>query len=234
MTGMSLWAMTEQYRALQHLSSDDELDETALEAIKNTLEGMEGALQEKAVNVAGFMLNLEAWSAAAADAGKKLKVRADRIQRRADVLREYIRTQMKAADMTKVESVELTLTRKANPPAVLIKPDAEIPETFLQPEDPMIDRIIRDVQALGPTIDEGEPYMHTMMVTPAELRDILTCILPPRAPDKKKIGDVLKAATKAHEALVKVAQATEQPAPTFVNPVPGCELVQGERLEIKA
>ena len=232
MTGMSLYSLTEQFRELERLGTDGELDDTALEAISNTLEGLQGAIQDKALNVGAYLLNLEAYSDAAIEASKALKVRAERIQRRADVMREYLRQQMLACEIKKIDGPQFTLTRKANPPAVEISPEAKIPETMLREPDPLIARVVQAVRELQPGGSDAI-RLETMMVTGPELAEIIAAQLPQRAPDRKKIGDVLKAAVAAHEGLAKVATKTGKPVPEFVNPLPGCSLTYGERLDVR-
>lgn len=240
MNAISLYSLVGQYQELQHLDTDGELDENALQAIKDTLEGLEGEIQVKATNVAAYLLNLEAYAEAADDAGKKLRARSQRIQRRADVMREYLRTQMIAADMTKIESPQFTLTRKKNPPAVIVAPDAKLADEYLTVQDPLIMSVVRDLMLLdrdiGQVIEETPPALledDYFLVKPGELVEIIQRYLPGRMPDKKAIGDALKAAHKAHEAAVKAAAKAKTDVPVFINPVPGAHLEHGERLEVK-
>lgn len=240
MNGLSLYALVGQYQQLQNLDTDGELDATALQAINDTLEGLEGEIEIKATNVGAYMLNIEAYAEAAMDASKQLKLRADRILRRADVMREYLRTQMVAAGMTKIESPQFTITRKKNPAAVIVEPDAKLADEFLTPPDPMIRRIV-DATAFVQTdiakvIDETPPALiaeEYILIKPDDLADVIARCLPGRTADKRAIGDVLKAAHKAHEAAVKLARKGEAEVPVFINPVPGAHLEQGERLEVK-
>ena len=236
----SLYHLVQDYRQLEEIDTDGELDEHALQAIHDTLEGLQGEIEIKATNVGAFVLNLEAYAEAAAEASKALSARAKRIQRRADVMREYLRTHIAGAGIKKIEGPEFTLARKMNPPAVIIEPGAQLPEEFLQPPDPLIQTIIRGVAEIprdvASLIESTPPVLiaeEYLLVTPAELAQIIERQLPARAPDKKKVGEALKAAVKAHEAAVKAATGKDEPAPVFVNPLPGCRLEQGERLEIR-
>lgn len=55
---------------------------------------------------------------------------------------------------------------------------------------------------------------------------------PPQAkPDKTAIKEAIKAAREAHDARL-AALAPGEPAPAFVNPVPGAELLKSYRVEI--
>lgn len=226
-----LFALVEQYRALEQLDVDGELEE---EAIRNTLEGLQGEIQVKATNVGAFVLNIEAYAQAAAEAGKELAARAKRYQRRADVMREYLREQLKAAEIKKVEGPQFTLTRKLNPAAVIIEPEAKVGEPYLQAPDPMIDQVVQGVREIARDVvtllDETPPQLIAedyLVVKPQELAALIAKQLPPRAPDKKKIAEAIK----VHLALCAQFVGAGKETPPF--PLPGCRLEQAERLEIK-
>jgi hypothetical protein len=229
-----LFALVEQYRALEAIDTDGELDEHALQAIKDTLEGLEGEIEIKATNVGGFILNLEAYAEAAAKAAKELAARAKRFERRAGVMREYLRVQMNAAGIKKIEGPQFTLARKLNPPAVVIDPDAKVPPQYLQERDSLIDQVIQGVRAIERNVEElleetppqliAEDYL---LVKPEELAAIIERQLPPRSADKKKIAECLK----AHAALVAQFLGAGKEAPP--SPIAGCRLEQTERLDIR-
>lgn len=224
----SLYTLSQQYRELEfQFGTDEELNETALEAIRNTLDGLEESIEVKAQNVGAYILNLEAWAVATKEASKKLDGRSKRIQRRADVMREYIRLAMVAVDRKKIEGEELTLTRKSNPPVVIIEPDTEIPEQYRQTPDPLIERVIAAARELA-SANEFE------VVTMEQLRQVLTQCLPVSDPDKKVIGALLKAERDAYQAAVELAQkrGEKMPVPP-ISALPGCRLEQGERLDIR-
>lgn len=234
----SLYTLSQQYRELEFkLGTDEELDETALEAIRNTLDGLEGSIEVKAQNVGAYLLNLEAWAVATKEASKKLDARAKRIQRRADAMREYIRSAMVALDMKKIEGDELTLTRKLNPPSVMIDDEAEVPEAYLQPAHPLIAAVITGARSIG----EGRSYLPSgaetgefLVLLPQELEELLTLHLPAREPDKKKIAALLKAERDAHQAAIDLAKKAGAPAPAVpATMLSGCRLEQSERLDIK-
>lgn len=235
MKSLSLYTLVGQFRALESLELDWETDETALEAIRNTLDGLEGEIQVKAQNIGAFILNTEAYATAAKEAGNRLLERSKRIMQRIGHVREYVRMQMEFAGMKKIDGPELTLSRKSNPPAVVIAPDAEIPAAYLQPPDPIIAGIVAGAIALSAgrqSLDRPEEDRF-ILVTPAELEKLIAQRLPPRAPDKKLIAERLKIERDANAALLQVAPAGKD-AVLPKSALPGCSLQQGERLEIKA
>jgi hypothetical protein len=139
----SLYRLAEQHRELETLGADEELDETTLQAIRDTLDGLSGDIEAKAASVAAVYLNMQAYSKAALEASKALKERAARIDRRADALRQYMHAAMEAAGLTKVECPEFTVSIRKNPPAVQIAAEADLGDewlVFLEPPPPIPDK----------------------------------------------------------------------------------------------
>lgn len=167
----SLYRLAEQHKELEAIGTDDELDEATLEAIRNTLDGLEGDLQTKGQSIAAVALNMEAWAKAAKDASKQLAERAKRIERRTEALREYMRVALETAGLMKIEGPEFTVAIRKNPASVQIAPEADL----------------------------GDEWMVFQEA-------------PPPTPDKRKIGEALKAG-KA---------------------IPGCSLMQTTRLDIRS
>jgi hypothetical protein len=230
----SLYKLATDYQCLEQLATDEELDEQALEAVRNTIEGLQHDIEVKATNVASYCLNLEAYAEAAAQASKELAARAKRFERRAARMREYLRLQMNAAGIKKIDGPQFTLTRKLNPPAVVIEPDAKIPAQYLQDRAPLIDQVLAAVREIPRNVEElleetppqliAEDYL---LVKPEELATIIEQQLPARSADKKKLGEALK----VHAALCAQFVREGKEAPPF--PVAGCRLEQAERLDIR-
>lgn len=133
----ALYKLASQHQELEQLATDDELDETMLEAIRNTLDGLQGSIQEKGQSVAAMALNLESWAKAAKEASKQLAQRAQRIERRADALREYMRFALESAGITKIEGPEFTVAIRKNPASVQIAPETDLGDEWMVfPEAP--------------------------------------------------------------------------------------------------
>jgi hypothetical protein len=107
------------------------------EEIKDTLEALDGDIKEKAVQVAAFTRNLDAAAAAIREAGRAMLARAERLERRADGVRNYLLFQCQVAGITKIEAPWFTLAVRKNPPAVVIDNERELPAEFMvQPPAP--------------------------------------------------------------------------------------------------
>lgn len=134
MSALTLYQLTGQYRELEALADSDDLPP---EVIRDTLEGLTGELEAKATNVAAFTRNLEASADMIEEAAKAMQARARRLRTRAESVKAYLLYNMQAAGIRKIESPEFTLAIRTNPPAVVIREDAEIPaEYMVQPEPP--------------------------------------------------------------------------------------------------
>lgn len=123
----ALYEIVAQYRSLEALEASEDLPP---EVIRDTLEGLTGDLTIKATNVAKFILNSEAMADAVEGASKQMKARADRIRKRAESVREYLKVNMQGAGITKIEAIEFALALKKNPPAVIIEDESKIPLVF--------------------------------------------------------------------------------------------------------
>lgn len=150
----SLFALTEQYRQLQALA-DSETD-IPEDVIRDTLEGLGGELQLKAQNVARFVANQDAMADAIENAAEAMRARAKRLRGRTAYLRQYLLTNMQAANLPRLESPELVVAIKKNPASVVVFDEAAVPAEFKRtpppapPPQPVPDkRLIADIIKAG-------------------------------------------------------------------------------------
>lgn len=148
---MKLYELTTQHRELSRLAEVEELDE---QTVLDTLAGIETDITIKAQSVAAVSLNIDAWATAAEDAAKRIAERAARMRRRAASLRDYLRTNMQAAGMTRIDSPEFTVAIKKNPASVQIAPGIILPARFMVQPDPPPPR--PDKKALAEALKAGE------------------------------------------------------------------------------
>lgn len=134
---MSLPALYEIANQFQGLAALADSEELPAEVIRDTLEGLQGDLTTKSVNVAKFILGLEAEARAIDEAIEKLKERAERRRRRAEGIRAYVLFNLQRAGVTKVECPEFTISVRLNPLGVEVEDPSAIPPRFMvQPEPP--------------------------------------------------------------------------------------------------
>jgi Siphovirus Gp157 len=129
-----LFEITDQYRGLLDLEDSDDIPP---EVIADTLEGLEGDFEQKSVAVAKFILSLEATATSVEDAADKMNARAKRLNKRAESIRQYLLLQFQAIDKKKIETDELVISRRKNPPALYVTDDAKVPDVlWFQPPPP--------------------------------------------------------------------------------------------------
>lgn len=151
---MSLYSLTEQYRSLLVLA-DSETD-IPEDVLRDTLEGLTGELTQKATNVARFVANQDAMAEAIDNAAEQMKLRSKRLRNRTAYLRQYLLVNMQAAGMQKLDTPDLVVAIKKNPPSVVVFDEAAIPADFKRtpppapPPVPVPDKaLIRDALQAG-------------------------------------------------------------------------------------
>lgn len=146
----ALYELTQQHRELEQLV---ELDELPAEVIRDTLEGLQGTIQEKAISVAAVVRNLETHAEMVSAAAKQLRERAARAEARAESLRAYLLFNLQSVGITKITAPEFTVAVRNNPEAVNIADGAEIPAEFYVPVPPPPPRL--DKTALKAALKAG-------------------------------------------------------------------------------
>jgi hypothetical protein len=129
---LTLYQLSDSYRqALEALTDPDA--HLPAEAVNDTLEALAGELEDKAVNVAKFLRNMEttaeAIKAAEADMAKRRKALENRVQ----WLKDYLKNNMEHSGITAIESPYFKLSIQSNPPAVDVFDENLVPAEFKEP-----------------------------------------------------------------------------------------------------
>jgi hypothetical protein len=150
-SALKLYEISNQFQALERLGESDDLPAAV---IADTLEALEGDFEAKAVQVAKFILSLEANARAISLAAVTMAERSARVDKRAQSIKAYLQFHLQAVKKRRIESPDLVIALRANPPAVIITDEHAIPAQFwVQPPAPP-PRI--DKQAIKRTIDSGQ------------------------------------------------------------------------------
>lgn len=150
-SALKLYEISNQFQSLEMLGESDDLP---AEVVKDTLEALAGDFETKAVEVAKFVLSLEANAQAIEYAATMMSARATRVMNRAQSIRAYLHFHMQAIDEKRIETPELTIVRRANPPAVVITDEHAIPAKFWIAPPPPDKRL--DKKAIKAAIEGGE------------------------------------------------------------------------------
>lgn len=137
---LALYEIAHDYRRMVEALTNTQDD---ARAIADTIEAESWPLEVKAQSVAYAPKILEAEADAIEAAAKEMIVRARAKRNRADNIREYLKTCMEVAGVTKIDCPHFAITIKKNPPAVDVFEPGLIPAEFMRqpaPPPPSIDK----------------------------------------------------------------------------------------------
>jgi len=136
---MTLYELTNDYMELLQMAEDPDIDE---QAFLDTLEGIEGALEDKADNYAKCMRMLEADAKGIKAEEERLAKRRKTIEGNVSRMKSALQYAMEATGKTKFKTQLFSFNVQNNPASVVMdESDIEnIPERFLKYKDPEIDR----------------------------------------------------------------------------------------------
>lgn len=157
----ALYLIAADFRAATAKLADLDLPE---DVVRDTLDSLSGELEVKAQAVGAMVRSIEADAAAIKQWAADAQERAKAVQARADSLREYLRSNLEACGIQKIDGPGIVIGwRKSS--AVVIDEPGLIPAEYMRTPEP-----------------------------------------PPPAPDKKAIGEALKAGTAVPGAHVETRQ----------------------------
>jgi hypothetical protein len=153
MGAITLYSLSDKHRSLEALADSDELP---AEVIRDTLDALEGEIQEKSVSVAHFIRNAESTADAIEEAAQQMLKRAERLRNRAQSVTDYLLFHLQATGITKIESPFFTLSLRNNPPTVVIDSEADVPEQYkVQPPTPPTPPMRPDKKAIADAFKAG-------------------------------------------------------------------------------
>ncbi|MBL1263808.1 siphovirus Gp157 family protein [Methylomicrobium sp. RS1] len=132
MPNLTLYQLSAQYLQALDALADPEAELPA-EAVSDTLEALAGELEEKAVNVAKFLRNMEATAEAIKAAEANMAKRRKTLENRVQWLKDYLRSNMEHSGITEIECPYFRVTIQSNPPAVEICDEDSVPAEFKEP-----------------------------------------------------------------------------------------------------
>lgn len=147
---MTLYELTNDYMNLLELAEDPDIDE---QAFMDTLEGIEGALEDKAEGYAKVIRTLEGDAAACDAESKRLRNKKQTIENNIKRMKTALQYAMEVTGKTKFKTALFSFGIQKNPAAVVMDEAyiENIPERFLIPQDPQIDK-----KAIKEALKNGE------------------------------------------------------------------------------
>ena len=125
----ALYTVADRY--LQDLEKLSDLD-LPEEVVRDTIEGLQGDMQEKCTNVAAFIRNTESLADQIKQAEQAMAARRKALESRADRIRQYLLENMQRTGITKIDSPWFKIALANNPPSVVV--DDEDTLKFAHPE----------------------------------------------------------------------------------------------------
>ncbi len=138
-----LYKVTNQYlQAYEDLFCNPDIPQ---EAISDTLGGIAAEFNDKALNIAALIKNIEADADNIKEAERTMKERRDRLSKQAESLRDYLLNNLQAMpkDKQKVFSAEIEIKISKCPPSVDIDAMVTVPDEYMRmvPEKKEPDKI---------------------------------------------------------------------------------------------
>ena len=124
---MKLYQLTENYQNLWDLVEDETID---LSIVETALKTVEGAIQEKAQNLAVFIKSLGADIEIIKAEEKRLADRRKALENKQAGIKNYLQSQLEMAKLGKIKTAVITVSIQNNPPAVQIIDEAIIPAQY--------------------------------------------------------------------------------------------------------
>ena len=125
----ALYEIVAEYRTQLDALAKFDLDATTY---ADTLEAIQGPVQDKLRAVIAYSLDLEIEATGAAAAAKRMKERSDSLDTRVKWLRDYALRSMEATGMTEVSTDEWAAKVVNKPPSVVIAEGAELPAEYIR------------------------------------------------------------------------------------------------------
>ena len=128
---MTLYELTDDYLALLEMAEDPDIDEQAL---KDTMEGIEGALEIKAEGYAKIIRMLEGDAAVCDAESKRLRNKKQAIERNIDRMKKALQYSMVQTGKTKFKTALFSFGIQKNPASVVIDHAGKVPASYWIPQ----------------------------------------------------------------------------------------------------
>lgn len=153
---MNLYELSTSYQKIQSMIEDGQ------EGLEDTLESLNDAIEEKAVGYAKVMKNLEGQANAIKEEEKRLADRRKYLENNIKRLKESLQENMVENGMKKIKTDLFSFNIQKNPASVDVLSSNDIPDNYLVPQEPKIDKklILGDLkegkEIPGVQIKQGE------------------------------------------------------------------------------
>ena len=134
---MTLYEMTDNYKAVLEMAQNPDIDE---QAIKDTLEAIQGDIKEKADGYAKVIKELDGETDKLTAEIKRLTDRKNTIQNNIAYMKQSLKESMTATGNLKFRTDLFSFNIQKNPPALVVDDEQAIPHEYLIPQEPKVDK----------------------------------------------------------------------------------------------
>lgn len=133
----NLFDLTGEYLELLNMAEDEDVD---IECLKDTMEAIEGEIEIKADGYVRVMKQILGDAEVLDEEIKRLTARKKALENKADYLKRNLQNMMEVTGKTKFKTSSFSYSIQKNPMKVVIDDEANIPDEFLIPQNPTIDK----------------------------------------------------------------------------------------------
>ena len=150
----NIYELTEQYQQFMELADDPDVEE---EVFFDTWEAIDGEFEDKADSYAKVMKNLENQILGLKAEIDRLSLRKRTIENNISRMKMTLQRAMEITEKPKFKTDLFSFNIQANPPSVFIADESRVPEEFLVPQPPKVDKTkIKDWLKEGNIADWAE------------------------------------------------------------------------------
>lgn len=134
---MTLYEMTDNYKAVLEMAQNPDIDG---QVIKDTLESIQGDIKEKADGYAKVIKELDGETDKLTAEIKRLTDRKNTIQNNIAYMKQSLTSAMTVTGNTKFRTDLFSFNIQKNPPALVVDDEKAIPQEYLIPQEPKVDK----------------------------------------------------------------------------------------------
>ncbi len=134
----TLYELTNDWLMLMEMAEDPDIEE---EVFMDTLEGLDGAIEDKADGYAKLIRQLEHDAEACDAEAKRFTEKKKILEHKIDRMKKSLQGTMELMGKTKIKTSLFSFNIQNNPASVVVEVDIDkIPKKYLKPADPTIDK----------------------------------------------------------------------------------------------
>ena len=134
---MTLYELTGQWLALYEMADDPEINP---QTWADTMESVEGEIEQKAEGYAMVMAQIAGDMAAIKEQEKRLHARYKTLESRMESMKAHLETAMRVTGKTKFKTTLFSFNIAKNPPSAAIDDESKIPAGWWIPQQPKLDK----------------------------------------------------------------------------------------------